>query len=212
MTKLISALFDKKFSSILCLNGELPSRDFLISQGLPLIAADGAANCLEKKGLAPEIIIGDLDSVSEHLKQQYRTLHVPCQNSSDFQKTIAYLKKNKLLPSIIVGMSGGHLDHILNNINLFMETDSIFYAPPVVGFVLQQGSKYPLNLPLQSKISIFGMPRARVSSSGLQWELKNHLLNFPGPTSCFNRSIRSTIQIEVEEGVALIMIYGQENT
>ena len=39
------------------------------------------------------------------------------QNSSDFQKAMKYLESQNLLPTIILGISGGYIDHILNNIN-----------------------------------------------------------------------------------------------
>lgn len=89
--------------------------------------------------VTPDIIIGDLDSIDSTLLNQHQYLHEPCQNSSDFQKALKYLQEQSLLPAIIVGMNGGYLDHILNNINIFIETKNLFYTPPLLGFTISEG-------------------------------------------------------------------------
>ena len=144
---MIEKLSNCHYRSVLCLNGELPGAHFFRQNTLPLIAADGAANKLVKMQLTPEIIIGDLDSVNSDIRLQHSVLHKPCQNSSDFQKALDYLEVHQLLPTIIVGVSGGRIDHILNNVNIFMGTKSIFYAPPLIGFTMVEGQSEQFSLP-----------------------------------------------------------------
>lgn len=195
------------YRSILCLNGELPGPLFFTDQNLPVIAADGAANQLYLYGILPHIIIGDLDSVLPEIRKQCNTLFQSNQNSSDFQKCLTYLEKNHLLPSIIVGINGGCLDHVLNNINIFLETGNLLYAPPMKGFVLKAGQMERLELPLNCKLSILGIPMARLSTKGLRWELNEAELSFPGQNSCLNRSSAPVVDIAVQEGKALVLIY-----
>ncbi|KTD05129.1 thiamine diphosphokinase [Fluoribacter gormanii] len=195
------------YQSILCLNGELPDSSFFVAMNLPIIAADGAANSLFKLGIRPQLITGDLDSVRPTLLESHPFLHDRDQNSSDYQKALNYLKDNDLLPAIIVGMNGGHLDHILNNINIFMETNCLLYAPPIRGFVLNEQSRMKLSLPVQTKISLMGIPEATLSSIGLQWDLNDTHLSFPGKTSCFNRTLLPEIVLEVHHGSVLVLIY-----
>ena len=197
----------KGYRSILCLNGHLPASSFFIDRNLPIIAADGAANHLIRLGIPPKLIIGDLDSVQPALLEGYAFLHLPDQDSNDYQKAMNYLKENDLLPAIIVGINGGHLDHILNNINIFMGTNCLFYAPPVTGFVIQEKSRINFLLPTQTKLSLMGIPEAILSSNGLKWELDNTHLTFPGKTSCFNRTQLSEIILEVHQGTVLVLIY-----
>lgn len=197
------------YKSVLCLNGILPDPAFFLDLNLPIIAADGAANTLHVLGLEPQIIIGDLDSVHDSIRGQNRILHRPEQNSCDYQKSLDYLKEHNLLPSIVVGMNGGFLDHILNNINIFIETDSILYDPPLIGYALKAKTKHRLELPKNTKISLIGIPNARISSKGLKWDLNNTQLHFPGKSSCFNRTQESQIEIQVLEGSVLILIYMQ---
>ncbi len=197
------------YQSILCLNGILPESSFFVTMNLPVIAADGAANSLLELGIRPQLITGDLDSVQPEILESHPFLHSPDQNHSDYQKAMGYLKDNDLLPAVVVGVNGGHLDHILNNINIFMETNCLLYAPPIRGFVLNKQSRINCSIPVQTKISLMGIPEATLSSKGLQWELNNTHLSFPGKTSCFNRTQLPEILLEVHQGSVLVLIYEQ---
>lgn len=195
------------YRSLLCLNGELPSASFFKKLSLPVIAVDGAANRLIKKGISPSLIIGDLDSVSPSLLENIPYSHLPEQNENDYQKTLTYLRKNQLMPAIVLGINGGYLDHVLNNINIFMDTDCLLYSPPIRGFVINEQSKVNLCLKDNTKISLIGLPNAVLSSRGLKWNLEQDDLNFPGKTSCFNRSQEPEIEIEAHSGSVLVLIY-----
>ena len=157
--------------------------------------------------ITPTLTIGDLDSVSSALRASLPMLAIPDQNSSDFQKVLAYAEQQDLLPAIVVGANGGYLDHILNNINIFLSTGSILYAPPLIGFTLQAGDERNLSLSFNTKMSLLGMPSAVVDSVGLKWELTNYLLQFPGATSCFNRSVQEVVQLIVRQGTCLVLLY-----
>jgi thiamine pyrophosphokinase len=193
--------------SILCLNGDLSNLPFLKKTKLPIFAADGAGNTLLRAGIKPSLIIGDLDSMhlSSAQKENIECKHEPCQNSSDFQKALKHLKETNLLPTLILGMNGGHIDHILNNINIFLESDNIFYAPPILGYVLK--GSHPFSFPQNTKVSLLGIPSALVSTTGFKWELKKDLLTFPGNTSCFNRTLSQNSSIHVHEGSLLALFY-----
>lgn len=198
---------EQRYRSILCLNGDLPEASFFLDWQLPVIAADGAANRLYQLGISPHIIIGDLDSVDPLMGKNHAVLHCPDQQASDFQKCIQYLRDQSLLPAIILGINGGFLDHVLNNINIFLETDSVLYAPPLVGQVLKENSRQGFSLPLNSKISLFGIPSALVTTKGLKWDLNESMLAFPGSTSCFNRSREPSIEIWTQRGSVLVLVY-----
>jgi len=197
---------DDNYRSILCLNGELPAKSFF-ARGLPIIAADGAANTLAAMDIQPDFIIGDLDSAHASIMDKSICLHDENQETNDYQKSLTYIKQNHLFPSIVVGVSGGYLDHILNNINIFMNSNCLLYAPPIIGRVLSAQQTYSLSVPVNTKISLIGLPAATLSSSGLKWELDEHLLTFPGNNSCFNRTSKNYIELNVHDGHILMLIY-----
>lgn len=129
----------QQYRSIVVLNGEIPDSSFF-KQGIPIIAVDGGANRLLSIDVQPNFVIGDLDSISPNLRTGLSTVYLPDQDYCDFSKAMAHLKTIKLLPSIITGITGGAIDHILQNINVFLSTGSIFYtpAPPMVGYILKK--------------------------------------------------------------------------
>lgn len=194
------------YRSILCLDGTLPEPHFFQSK-LPIIAADGAANTLLEMGIKPDIVIGDLDTFEPELHPSIKTFYHEDQNFCDYEKSLQYLKKHNLLPCVVVGVNGGYLDHILNNINIFLQYNLVFYAPPLYGELIKEYSTKTYNLPLYTKISLIGIPEATVSSQGLQWELTQANFSFPGKNSCFNRTTQEKIQITVHTGQVLALIY-----
>ena len=201
-----------QYRSLICLNGELPDEWFFAQNAhLPVIAVDGAANKLSDRQIKYEMIVGDLDSAAPDLLASCAcVVHLPSQDSSDFQKTVAYLKELQLLPSIILGINGGYIDHILHNINIFSKLDCIFFAPPIIGKVIRSDEVQRWTLPVMSKISLIALPSAVVTSSGLKWELDNVELSFFGGSSCFNRIIQRDVRIEVESGEVLVLIYTED--
>jgi len=198
----------QQYRSIVVLNGEIPSSSFF-KRDIPIIAVDGGANKLLSIGVKPDLVVGDLDSVNPDLRANLNTIYLPDQDYCDFSKAMAHLKTVKLLPSIVTGITGGAIDHILQNINIFLSTGSIFYtpSPPMVGYTLQKGTTHFFSLSKNTKISLLGMPTAQISTKGLKWELYLSNLAFPEKNSCFNRSLRDKVSIEVHSGICLAMVY-----
>jgi thiamine pyrophosphokinase len=194
-----------QYKSILCLHGKLPPKKFFDMHTLPIIAADGAADILWSMDVAPNIVIGDLDSISADSLKKTPSLKIEDQNYSDFQKAFGYIEEKSLTPSIICGVGGGYLDHILNNINIFLKTRSILIDEDIIGLVISEQKIF--ELPINTKLSIFGIPECVVSTQGLRWNLNNHRLTFPGDNSCFNRIVSRQFLIDIKAGNALLLFY-----
>ena len=192
------------YKSILCLNGDLPGKDFFSKLDLPIIAADGAANKLYAIGFPPDLVIGDLDSVDSRLN--LNLIHIEDQNRCDYEKSMKYLEIFKLLPTVVVGIAGGELDHVLNNINIFMSypCGNLLYAPPLYGTTLCE-SENLLEIPSHTKVSIIGLPEAKITTCGLAWDLTRQKLYFPGFNSCSNRTTKETLSIQIFQGKVLFL-------
>ncbi len=199
-------LNNKKFRSILCLNGDLPDKAFF-QRNLPIIAADGAFLKLQALKINPDMVIGDFDSVDRRTLRDFPHQYDPDQSFSDFQKCLKYMEKENLLPAIIVGIQGGFIDHVLHNVNIFTQTDSLFYAPPVLGFTIKAQEKQRIITEVGAKISLMGLPSAMVHTQGLKWDINHENLVFPGKNSCFNRANQPFVDISVQSGCALILLY-----
>jgi len=192
------------YKSVLCLNGDLRC-DIIKQIGLPVVAADGAANTLIKNGIEPTIIVGDLDSVDADLLRNRSHLKVADQDNTDFEKALDFIEKDALAPAIIMGIDGGYIDHILGNISIFSGTDCVAICGDIVLMPLEDDKIF--NLPMDTKISIFGMPSCTISSEGLKWKLDNHELSISGMNSCCNRVVSPCVELKITSGKALVFIY-----
>jgi thiamine pyrophosphokinase len=119
--------------AVVVLNGILPSVTLvnkLCASAHLVVCADGAANCLVTKGIKPDVIIGDLDSLSDHTRSicasDTKIIKNPCQYSTDFEKTLDYLKGSGLTDVIIIGISGGRFDHAATNLGVVHKYAHIF--------------------------------------------------------------------------------------
>jgi thiamine pyrophosphokinase len=203
----------EKYKSIIALNGDLPEKSFFCNFNLPIIGVDGGAGRLKNIGIEPDIITGDFDSIDKKDFSKSKIIYLPDQSSCDFHKTLEYASQNNLLPSIILGMNGGILDHIMQNINIFCNFEdirnNIFYSHPVVGINLKLGL-HEIHCNINAKISLIGMQKTIIRTHGLKWNLNDEELTFPGKNSAFNRSNNDSFNLEVSYGSCLLMIYLDE--
>ena len=102
-------------------NGEFPIHSIplqILNEATSILACDGAANTLVKKGYIPDIIIGDLDSLSGENKTKYnnRIILEKNQSDNDLRKAINYSIDNNIDTIAILGASGKREDHTIGNI------------------------------------------------------------------------------------------------
>lgn len=199
--------------SIVCLNGEIPSKDFFIRHlNLPLIAADGAANSLIHMGIMPTLIIGDLDSIDTTIIPDHvEVLRIAEQNSTDIEKCILVLQERKLFPCLIYGATGKESDHTLYNLNIIAKY-SLHYKIIFHDSAYKAKEKYGVfvsdsllgNLKVGSKISFISFYQSIISTKGLAWELCK--FNLSPQTPSIRNSIKSNpIEVTVHSGNVLVL-------
>ena len=135
-----------------------------------VIAADSGADWLMAQGHEPDMVIGDLDSISpESLGRLWpdRAHRVAEQNSTDFVKCLTRIEAPLVLG---VGFLGGRIDHELAAFHalaayperrciLIGGEDIAFLAPPVMRLELLAGTR----------VSLFPLGPVRSQSEGLRW-------------------------------------------
>jgi thiamine pyrophosphokinase len=198
------------FSTLLCLNGELPDADFFHGFGGTVIAADGAAMQLLERGVQPHVIVGDMDSFPEHAKTSLDAgitlLHSHEQDTNDFEKIFLLAAPQSHEHVCICGFHGGHLEHTLNNWSVLMR-----YASKHKLYIYDNGR---LAMPVTSQlelhttpgeiISLIPQPHARLSTHGLHWPLNNEELRLGTREGARNRATGSSVRIEVHDGALLV--------
>ncbi len=111
-------------TALLICNGEPPprhiARTLVLRAGL-VVAADGGANLARRYGISPDVIIGDLDSVTESTRKHFkntRIIRVARQDNTDLEKALDYLVERGCPLATIIGATGKRLDFTLGNLSV----------------------------------------------------------------------------------------------
>jgi len=112
-----------QLSTVIVANGKFPEHEIplnLLRNAEIVVCCDGAITQLDKNGIKPTVIVGDLDSLSDNYRLRFaeKLSHDPDQNTNDLTKAIKWCKSNNLYNIDIVGATGIREDHTLGNIGL----------------------------------------------------------------------------------------------
>ncbi|MBU3917214.1 thiamine diphosphokinase [bacterium] len=212
-----------KKTALIILNGEKPSKELLEEfwQKTELkVCADGAADMLLAFHLEPDIILGDLDSISQEIQcelSSVRIIKMLDQNKTDGEKAIKYCIDNGFSHLFILGALGKRIDHTLYNlellkkmnfpgveISLFSEEDEAFLAQ----------SKKTLRAKVGARISLFPLfgKVHGVTSLGLKYPLNNDTLEMGRFSSLSNEFVEDSATINLSSGALLVVIERNKNS
>lgn len=208
-------LLDRKAlpDAIICLNGDLPPLGFFEHLAhIPIIAADGATNTLFAKGVVPDIVVGDLDSIHEDILHEIAPLATilarPDQDSNDFEKALVVAQQMLHSTLFVVGFHGGDLEHSLNNWSVLMRYGSSMNISVVEGrrhcFPVYSSVSFQA-LPDET-VSLIPQPIAQLTTKGLAWPLVNEELALGIREGARNRATDDTVEIHVHSGAILLAI------
>jgi thiamine pyrophosphokinase len=197
---------------VILANGLFPSEQHCLSilKGAEkIICCDGAADKLIASGLTPQVIIGDLDSLSDEAKSRHASILIrdEDQESNDLTKAVRYCMDQGHASVSILGATGLREDHTLGNISLMLE-----YFPGIElriisdfgSFFLAQSGEIVKSF-AGEKVSIFSVDnRIRVSAIGLKYPLEDlQLSNWY--TASLNESTSDQFILYFESDLPLIV-------
>lgn len=204
-------------SALVILNGETPSDALLFEkwEQYPIkICADGAANFIFNKGLVPDYVIGDLDSISSSVRAELSgkgLIHVMDQNTTDGEKIIYFCQKKNIFSIEVLGALGNRFDHSLYNIELLRlcwekeinvrfitDYDEIFLFSKQNIFSGEIGRRISL-------FPLFGKVRG-VVSNGLKYPLSNEVLEMGIFSSISNELSSTKAVVSMSSGFLLAVI------
>ena len=176
----------------------------LAETGALVVGADGGADAALKAGVVPELVIGDLDSLSDVAAWQDRSrvIGIKEQQTTDFEKCL-YSVSAPL--TVALGMTGKRFDHTLaaldavtrhggaRRIVLVAETDAALALSGPVGLDLPQGARVSVH-PLQ--------PVRFARSDGLVYPLDGLMLAPGVRTGTSNEATGGPVRIVPENGQA----------
>ncbi|PCI27127.1 MAG: thiamine diphosphokinase [SAR324 cluster bacterium] len=201
---------------LLLLNGKQPSKELLLDlwdQARLRVCADGAVENLAQYDLVPDVILGDLDSISskaiELFKDRSLILPMKDQNTTDGEKAIQYCLDQGCQTLSVLGALGKRTDHGLYNLGLLGKWSDIKITLLADGekIFLIKGQAL-LNEKIGTTISfmpLFG-PVKCVETTGLEFPMNNQELSFGYLSSISNKSTGSQVRITLESGMLLVCI------
>ena len=169
------------YDTVILAAGDYPTHPIargILENAAHLVCCDGAAQGLITRGIIPQAIVGDGDSLPGHIKEQYpHLIHTETeQEYNDLTKSTRFVVNN-LRPAdgrvAYLGCTGQREDHTLGNISLMafyrrefhilptMYTDNGFFTP---AFGTQTFQSFP-----RQQVSIFRIHCNELSSEGLRW-------------------------------------------
>jgi thiamine pyrophosphokinase len=170
-----------------------------------LIAVDGGANHCHQMGLRPDLLIGDMDSITPDVRAAFHDLlkicYSPDKNETDLELALSHLFHPNIERISVFGALGGRTDHTLGNLTLlarypgkvFLESasESLLVIPGHTEFLTWPGQTISL-IPLHG-------PARGITTQGLKWALEEGTLdkNFIGMS---NVATGHNVSITVKEG------------
>lgn len=166
------------YNCVVVANGSFPQTALplrLLHEASVVIACDGAIEALDKAGITPAAIVGDLDSIPSCFRERYadRIHIVEDQEINDLTKSVRFAHRSGEQEVLILGATGLREDHTLGNISLLMDYAPLFRR-------IEMLSDYGIFTPLRqtttlasdpgTQVSLFSLaPSGTISTTGLRW-------------------------------------------
>jgi thiamine pyrophosphokinase len=185
-----------------------------------VIAADGGALHCSNLRISPNVIIGDMDSITKGMIEklgktagsgeiQFISFN-QAKDESDTQLALDYLVRNGYKRIIIIGAFGSRADHSYANLSLL---SSPAYDNVKVSIITENSEIFVVKNSCSikgeagKKISIFSLtPFTFIEkTSGLKYKLKNEKLLFSPARGLSNEFTKDTARINITEGRLLIV-------
>jgi thiamine pyrophosphokinase len=171
-----------------------------------IIAADGGASAALGFGITPDVVIGDMDSLDHTTATTLDPAtvhHIPEQDSTDFEKVLQRVEAPLLLG---VGFLGARVDHQLacfatltrypdKRIVLMGEVDIVFLAPPTL----------MLDIPAETRVSLFPMGKVSGTSTGLNWPIDGLVFEPAGQIGTSNHAT-GPVTLRVDAPLMLVIV------
>ena len=201
---------------IILANGKPPKKkiiSFFQKKGYnKLICADGGANSALKMNLIPDVIVGDLDSISSNSLKEYKSvskiIRLQRQNDTDVEKCLKYANSKKFDKALLVGVTGNRLDHTFCNIGIVLK-----FFPRINLSLIAENSflkAYTGNIKLitypDETISLYGFDKkTKITSKGLKHQLKDIALPFGERESTSNIATGDEIELIIKGGIVFVI-------
>ena len=171
--------------TVIVANGKFPEHEIplkALTDAEIVVCCDGATSKVDKFGVTPTAIVGDLDSLTSEYKIKYegRLFHDPDQDSNDLTKAIKWCLSKGIKSIDIIGATGLREDHTLGNIGLLPSYAKMGIEIRILtdnGVMVPLIESQRINSFKGQQVSIFSPNnRTRITSKNLRYSIDNRTL------------------------------------
>jgi len=210
-------------------NGNLSAFDIQrahLTEQDTILAADGGANHCKTYSIRPNALIGDFDSLSDEILQEFESEGVPIhrypaeKDYTDLELALQFALAQEPDEILILGGLGGRWDQSIANLLLpaapvcrDITVRLIDQCQEVT--VLRPGEEITLHAQPGDTVSLIpvGGDALHVSTTGLRFPLHNETLLFGATRGISNEMSTETAKVQLGEGFLLcILIYSKNRS
>ncbi len=203
-------------------NGSYGKADFylkrLSEERRYVIGVDGGANFLMRLNVIPDLIIGDMDSIKEDVSNHFQRLGVlflkypKNKDEVDTELALQWCVKKGYNVVSIFGWLGTRVDHSIANLYLLKfghKNDVKITLEDAESEIFLVDKNICLDAFVGQRWSIlpFGGIAKGVRLKGFEYEVDGRDMNMSHPYGVSNRAIKEHVEIDVREGILLVIRY-----
>ncbi len=170
--------------TVLIANGEFPNNEYcnnILSNNPEIICVDTNQELIEKLGIKPKIILGDLDTANiNNANNSVQIIKLDNQNKTDLEKAFEFCLEEKINEIVVLGATGQADDHNLANILIAYQYSKKLNIELISNYfrIMFINERKTIKAKKNMRVSMISLDtNNKISSSGLQYELKNETLD-----------------------------------
>lgn len=188
-----------------------------------IIACDSGTDFLASHGIIPDMVVGDMDSISDKGLEFIKDNNIFTEKypvEKDWTDTEIALEKSMDNDVVLICPVTGRIDHVMANLGLVLKlksqgksisiTDGITYCYPLYGEDTATADVTPYKG--HAAVSLipcdFSNPVTGVTTEGLYYPLEDADLNFGSSFSFSNKPLEnaSFIRVSIRSGLLLLVV------
>ena len=200
--------------------GQLSTRAVTeVTAGAWVIAADSGLDHAVAAGLRPNVLVGDLDSISAHGKMWAYAHELEIEqhdldkDATDTELALARAAATDATHLLVLGAAGDRFDHTLGTIAalgnpLMARFEAIrLLLDDTVVHIIHAGRSLSLDLPPNALFSLFALhgPCRGVEVTGTRWPLTDAVLNSTSTRGVSNETT-DLLNITVNDGILTLVV------
>lgn len=205
--------------AVIVAHGDADDADRALCAGAGLlVAADGGSRTLERWGLVPNVLVGDLDSLGRRRAERLATRSVEviayaaAKDESDTELAVRLALDRGATEITLLGALGARIDHSLANVMLLADAayrDVALRAArgSTVIRALHGGSRLAIDRPAGTIVTLLPVAgdAQGVRTGGLRYPLDGETLAFGRSRGLSNVVVSSPASVSLASGVLLVI-------